>query len=163
MSSTTIITAPPAAAPTTDTGNKIKTGLRYVGANATGALTLFVALGTLSPDQQTQILSSAHTMYQSTHDFVGAAANIWYIVFPVLAIWLGKMGVNSSGFGSMMDKIFAAAKSGDENAKTVLLNAAASPEIGTTAIINKEMAAVPATAGNVVSTPEAAARVAQTQ
>lgn len=151
------------AAPITDTSNKVMTGLRYVGANATGALTLFVALGTLAPEQQVDILKSAHTMYQSTHDFIGAAANIWYIVFPILAIWLGKMGINSSGFGVMMDKVFAAAKSGDQNAKVALLNAAASKEIGTTAIINKDMAPIPATSSNVVSTPEAAAAVSKMQ
>jgi hypothetical protein len=137
----------------TDTSNKVNTALRYIGSNATGALAVFVALGTLTPEQQTQILSSAHTIYQSTHDLVGAFANIWYIVFPIAAVYLGKMGVNSSGFGAMMDKIFTAAKAGDESAKVAIVNAAASPAIGSQGVVNAEMAANPATAPNVVAAP----------
>jgi hypothetical protein len=136
-----------------DTMNKIVVASRYLGSNATGGLAVFVALGTLSPEQQTQILSSAHTMYQATHDFVGAFANIWYIVFPIAAVYLGKMGVNSSGFGTMMDKIFAAAKAGNVDAKVAIVNAAASPEIGSQGVVNPGIASNPATAENVVSTP----------
>jgi len=135
----------PTPTPPTDTGNKIVVGLRYLGANATGALTLFVALGTLTPDQQVQILKSANTIYNSSKDIVGAAANIWYIVFPILAIWLGKLGINASGFGNMMDRVFAAAKAGNKEAQVAIVNAAASPDIGTKAIINPTLAAEPST------------------
>jgi hypothetical protein len=136
--------------PTNENTNKANTALRYLGTGVSGGLSVFVALGTLSPEQQTQILSSAHIMYQSTHDFIGAAANLWYIVFPIVAIWLGKLGVNSSGFGAMMDKIFAAAKAGDQNAKVTIVSAAASKEIGTVGIVNPALAADPATPDNVV-------------
>jgi hypothetical protein len=62
-----------------------------------------------------------------------------------------KMGVNSSGFGNMMDRIFAAAKAGNVDAKVAIVNAAASPEIGSTGVVNPAMAANPATSANVVS------------
>lgn len=137
----------------TDTANKVNVALRYVGSNATGALTLAVALGTLSPEQSATVIAQVHIMYQATHDFIGAFASIWYIVFPILAIWLGKMGVNSSGFSAMMDRIFAAAKAGNVDAKVAIVNAAASKEIGSQGVVNPEMAANPATAGNVVSAP----------
>lgn len=146
-------TAP--AKPVTDTSNKISAALRYLGSNATGGLSVFVVLGMLSPDQQVEILKSAHQMYDATYAFVGAAANIWYIVFPILAAVLMKMGINSSGFGVMMDKIFTAAKSGNMDAKVALVNAASSRAIGTQAIVNPELAPLAATAGNVVSTPAA--------
>jgi hypothetical protein len=133
--------------------NKIVVASRYLGSNATGALTLAVVLGALSPEQQTQILSSVHVMYQATHDFVGAFANIWYIVFPVLAVYLTKLGINSSGIGTMMNKVFAAAKAGDVGAKVAIVNAAASPDIGSQGVINKEMASNPATSDNVVAMP----------
>lgn len=141
------------AKPVTDTGNKISTALRYLGSNATGGLAVFVVLGTLSPDQQVQILKSANTIYNSTHDIVGAMANIWYIVFPIAGAYLAKFGINSSGFGVMMDKVFAAAKSGNVDAKVAIVNAAASPAIGSQGVVNPELAANPATAGNVVSAP----------
>lgn len=137
----------------TDTSNKINVALRYLGSNATGGLAVFVALGTLDPAQQTEILSSAHTMYVATHDFIGAAANIWYIVFPIAALWLGKMGVNSAGFGNMMDKLFAAAKAGNVDAKVAIVTAAASPDIGSKGVVNATMAANPATPSNVVANP----------
>lgn len=142
--------------PVTDTSNKINVALRYLGSNATGGLAVFVALGTFSPDQQVQILKSAHQMYQASADFVGAAANIWYIVFPALAVILAKMGINSSGFGAMMDKVFAAAKSGNVDAKVAIVNAAASKDIGTQAVVNPSLAKLAATAGNVVAAPELA-------
>jgi hypothetical protein len=135
----------------TDTANKVNVALRYLGSNATGALTLAVALGSLSPDQSALIISKIHVMYQATQDFVGAFASIWYIVFPIIAAWLMKMGVNSSGFGNMMDRIFAAAKAGNVDAKVAIVNAAASPEIGSTGVVNPAMAANPATSANVVS------------
>ncbi len=138
-----------------DTTNKIIVAARYLGSNATGALAVFVALGTLSPDQQTQILASAHTIYQSTHDLIGAFANIWYIVFPIAAVYLGKLGVNSSGFGAMMDKIFTAAKAGNVAAQVAIVNAAASPEIGSKGVVNPSLAANSATAPNVVASPMA--------
>lgn len=141
--------------PTTDVGNKASTALRYLASNATGALTLFVALGSVSPDQQVDILKSAHAMYQASHDFVGAAANIWYIVFPIVGIWLGRMGVNSSGFGAMMDKIFKAAQSGNRDAQVAIVTAAASPDIGTQAIINPMLAAEPSTPATVASSVSA--------
>lgn len=137
----------------TDTSNKINVGLRYLGSNATGALTLAVALGSLSPEQSALILSKIHIMYQATQDFIGAFASIWYIVFPIVALWLGKVGVNSAGFGNMMDKLFAAAKAGNVDAKVAIVTAAASPDIGSTGVVNATMAANPATPSNVVAKP----------
>lgn len=136
-----------------DSNNKLAVMTRYAGQYAAGGLTVFVALGTLTPDQQTQILSSTHTMYTATQAFVGAAANIWYIVFPILAIYLTKLGINSTDIGAMMDRIFKAAKAGNVDAKVAIVNAAASPEIGSQAVVNKEMASNPATSVNVVAAP----------
>jgi hypothetical protein len=102
-----------------------------------------------------EILKSANTIYNSTRDIVGAAANVWYIVFPIVALYLGKLGVNASGIGTMMDKVFAMAKSGNLEAKVAIVNAAASPAIGTQAIVNPELAPLAATANNVVVTPSA--------
>lgn len=143
--------------PVTDTGNKVNVAFRYLASNATGGLAVFVALGTMSPDQQVEILKSANTIYNSSRDIVGAAANIWYIIFPIVGIYLAKLGVNASGIGTMMDKVFAMAKSGNVEAKVAIVNAAASKDIGTTAVVNAELAKLAATAGNVVSTPAAAA------
>ncbi len=142
-----------ASAPATDTSNKIAVGLRYLGSNATGALTLAVVMGSLSPDQSALILSKIHVMYQATQDFVGAFASIWYVVFPIAAAYLAKVGINSSGFGAMMDKIFAAAKAGNVDAKVAIVNAASSRDIGSAGVVNPEMAANPATSGAVVASP----------
>lgn len=142
--------------PATETAHKINVALRYLGSNATGGLTVFVVLGMLTPDQQVEILKSAHTMYESTYAFAGAAANIWYIVFPIVAVWLGKLGVNASGIGAMMDNVFKMAKAGNVDAKVAIVNAAASPEIGTQAVVNPSLAPLAATAGNVVAAPELA-------
>jgi hypothetical protein len=146
--------AAPASAPT-ETKHKLNVAMRYLGSNATGGLAVFVALGTLTPDQQVAILKSANQMYEATYSFVGAAANIWYIVFPIVGVWLAKLGWNASGVGTMMDNIFAMAKAGNVQAKVAIVNAAASPAIGSQGVVNPELAANPATAGNVVSSPAA--------
>ena len=129
----------------TETSNKTKVGFRYLGTFAAGSLTLFVALGTITPENQAEILKSARVVYDSTYNIIGAVANIWYLVFPAIAAMLGKFGVDASGWGTMIDKVFAAAKAGDKGAAVAIVNAAASPEIGTKAIINPELARDPAT------------------
>jgi hypothetical protein len=92
-----------------------------------------------------------HVMYQATQDFVGAFASIWYIVFPIISAYLLKMGVNSSGFGVMVDKILTAAKAGNKDAQVALVSAAASPDIGTKAIINPLLSTEAATPATVVA------------
>jgi hypothetical protein len=134
-----------------DTGNKVNTAIRYIGSNVSGGLAIFVVLGAMSPEQSAIVLAKMHVMYSATQDFVGAFASIWYIIFPIASAYLLKLGVNSSGFGNMMDKIFKAAQSGNESAKLQIVNAAASPDIGTQAIINPVMAANPATPSTVVA------------
>lgn len=142
----------------TGTANKVNVALRYLGSNATGGLTVFVVLGMLTPEQQVDILKNAHAMYDATYAFIGAAANIWYIVFPIIAAWLLKMGVDSSSVGSMMDRLFALAKAGNKQAQVAIVTAAASPALGTQAIINPALAPVPETPGNVVVNVAAAAQ-----
>lgn len=131
--------------------DSVKTTLRYLGSNATAALTVCVVFGAMTPEQSQSILANFHTMYVATHDFVGAFANIWYIIFPILSGVLLKMGLNAGGVGAMMDRVFKAAKEGDVDAKVAIVSAAASPEIGTKAVINPTLAANPATPGNVVA------------
>lgn len=149
MTDTTTSPAP------TGTANKVNVALRYLGSNATGGLTVFVVLGLLSPEQQVDILKNAHAMYDATFALVGAAANIWYIIFPLIAGMLLKMGVDASNVGNMMNRLFALAKAGNIEAKVAIVNAAASPAIGTQAIVNPELAPLAATAGNIVATPAA--------
>ena len=156
MTDTTTTPAP------TGTANKVNVALRYLGSNATGGLTVFVVLGLLTPEQQVDILKNAHAMYDATYAFIGAAANIWYIVFPIIAGLLLKMGVDSSGIGNMVDRVFALAKAGNKDAQIAIVKAAAAPERGTKAIINPVRAPEPATPGNVVATPAAAVEVAKT-
>lgn len=146
----------PAVKPETEVASKTKVGLRYLASNATGAMSVFVVLGFMTPEQQADVLKNASVIYDSTYAMIGAAANIWYIVFPIIAIWLGKMGIDSSGFGNMVGRVFAAAAAGNKDAKVALINAAASPAIGTQAIVNPDLAPLPTTPGNVVVSPEAA-------
>lgn len=150
----TDITTTPAP---TGTANKVNVALRYLGSNATGGLTVFVVLGLLSPEQQVEVLKSAHQMYDATYAFVGAAANIWYILFPIIALYLGKMGIDASGVGSMVDRVFALAKAGNRQAQIAIVKAAAAPELGTQAIVNPVLAPAPETPGNVVASAAVAA------
>ena len=96
-----------------DSNTNTGTVHRYVGSNLTGGLTVFVALGTLSPEQAQDVLKNVHVMYESTQSFVGAFANIWYIVFPIAALYLGRLGIKSNAVGSFMDRVLKIAQSGN--------------------------------------------------
>lgn len=152
MADTTNIPAKPA----TDTKNSVATASRYAGVFSLGSVGVFMFLGTFSPDQQTQILHSANVMYTSLQAFVGAAADIWFIVFPVVAIWLGKMGIDSGKIGNVVNRVFALAKAGNLEAKVALVSAASSRDIGTQAIINPTLAPLAETPANVVVSAAAA-------
>ena len=156
---TTATTASNSAAAPSDTKNSVKTASRYAGVVSLGSVGVFMFLGTFSPEQQTQILHSANIMYTSLQAFVGAAADIWFIVFPVIAIWLGKMGIDSGKIDNVVNRVFDLAKAGNLEAKVALVNAASSPAIGTQALVNPELAPLPSTAGNVVATPAAVSLV----
>jgi hypothetical protein len=135
----------------TDLGNKANAAMRYVASNVSGGLMLFVALGAMSPEQSATVIAQMHVMYQATQNFIGAFASIWYIIFPIVSGYLLKVGVNSSGFGVMMDKIFKAAQAGNKDAQVAIVSAAASPTIGTKAIINPMLASEAATPATVVA------------
>src|ERR1700757_2005492 len=83
--------------PQTETVAKATVASRYLGTFGSGGLTILIAIAGLPEDQQQKVLQSIHQIQADTYDIIGAASSIWYIVFPVLAIWLGKMGVDSSG------------------------------------------------------------------
>lgn len=153
--SDTATTASNSAAAPSNTKNAVTIASRYAGVFGLGSVGVFMFLGTFTPDQQTQILHSAHVMYTSLQTFVGAAADIWFIVFPAIAVWLTKIGIDSGKIGNVVNRIFDLARAGNLEAKVALVNAASSPEIGTQAIVNPELAPLAATAGNVVSTPAA--------
>jgi hypothetical protein len=139
----------------TDTTNKVKTGSRYATVFSMGGMAIFMFLGTFSPDQQASILESANLMYESLRTFIGAAADIWFIVFPVIAAVLTKWGIDAGGIGNAVNRVFALAKAGNLEAKVALVNAASSPDIGSRGVVNAELAPLAATSGNVVSTPAA--------
>lgn len=117
---------------------------RYLGQNVLGGLTVFVVLGTISPEQAQDILKNVNVMYEATRSFVGAFANIWYIVFPIAALWLGKIGISTNGFGGFMERLLKTAQSGNSpeaaaaqkqlvDATTTMLNTTV-PQVATTQV-----------------------------
>lgn len=108
---------------TTETKNKVNVAARYVGSNALGALTLAAALAGMPTEQAHQIVDGLQKMYEATQDFVGAFAGVWFIIFPIIASLLAKLGIDASGFGAMVGKVLAAAKAGDANAQAQVVQA----------------------------------------
>lgn len=96
-----------------DSNTNTGTVFRYIGSNLTGGLTVFVALGTLSPEQAQDVLKNVHVMYAATQSFAGAFANIWYIIFPIAALYLGRLGIKSNAVGAFMDRVLKVAQSGN--------------------------------------------------
>ena len=145
------ISGPATTGQVTDTKNKANAAARYLGSNFSGGFMLLAVLAGLPPEKSQSVVVSLHAIYVSLQDVVGQFSNVWYVVFPVISGWLMKVGVNSSGFGVMMDKILTAAKSGNIEAAKTIVSAAASPEIGTKGIVNPVLAPAPDTPPTVVA------------
>lgn len=135
---TLINNPPPLPAPTTETGNKVKAASRYVASNAMGAAAILMVLAGLPKDQAASLLASLNDMYTAVQDFIGAFGKVWFLIFPAFSVWLAKMGVDASGFGVMIGKVLAAAKSGNTSAQAQVIHATGS--------LLSEPKAVPSTA-----------------
>lgn len=128
MNETATITAPPPitapVAAQSEVRNKTNVATRYVASNAAGAMGLLMILAGMPQDQAATLLSSLNSMNAALYDFIGAFSSAWYIAFPVVSVWLGKMGVDASGFGAMINKVLAAAKAGNVAAQVQVVQSA---------------------------------------
>lgn len=141
----------------TELQNKFSALKRY-GVTAGGtALTIMAVLQLLSPEQVTEIKAQAEILNQSIITGYGALTKMWIIAGPVAVGFAVKMGWNSSSVQALAGKLLGIAKNDQDpkatEAKVALVNAAASPDIGSQGVVNKELAANPLTAGNVVAAP----------
>jgi hypothetical protein len=141
----------------TELSNKLNSALRYGGAAAGTAFTLMSVISLLTPDQVVQLKANIETLKTSIITGYGALVNMWIILGPVAIGVAAKMGWNSSGVQAMARKLLSIAANDQDpksmQAKVEIVNAAASPEIGTTAVVNTALAADPNTASNVVAAP----------
>lgn len=142
----------------TELSNKLSSLKRY-GATAGGtALTLLGALSFLDAGQIAEIKAQVDILNQSFVTAYGALTKMWIILGPIGVAVAARMGWNSSGVKELAGKLLGIAANGADpksiEAKVELVNAAASPAIGSQGVVNKELAANPATAGNVVAAPE---------
>lgn len=149
------------AAPATELQNKLSTLYRYAGSSGATLLTVLGALAFLSPEQIIEVKAQVDVLNSSLITAYGALTKMWIILGPVGVAVAAKMGWNSSGVQALAGKLLSIAKT-DDAAKEVLVTAAASPSIGTEAIINPTLAPRAATPGNVVVSAEAAKAVGAT-
>ena len=89
----------------TETGNKLNAGLRYAGTSAATIFTMMGALAILSPDQIAQLSIAVHQLNDSILSAYGALTKMWVILGPIAALYLGKVGVQSSGVKAIADKL----------------------------------------------------------
>lgn len=141
----------------TEFSNKLNAALRYGGTTAGTVFTLMGVLSLLTPDQVVALKANVETLKQSIVTGYGALMNMWVILGPLLILWLGKMGWNSSTVQALAGKLLKiAANTADpasQKAKVEIVNAAVSPAIGSTGVVNKLLAADPATSAKVVASP----------
>jgi len=141
----------------TEFSNKLNAALRYGGTTAGTAFTMMAVLSLLSPDQVVALKANVETLKNSILTGYGALVNMWVILGPVGVMLLAKMGYSSSSVQAMAAKLLKiaanAADPASKQAKVEIVNAAASPAVGSTGVVNKVLAADPATAPNVVASP----------
>lgn len=142
----------------TESQNKLNAALRYGGTTAGTLFTVMGVMSLLSPDQITQLGVAVHDLNASILTAYGALTKMWVILGPVGVVILGRAGFKSSSVQAMAAKLFKIATNDNDpaqkEAKVALVNAAASPDIGSQGVVNKDLAADPATSGNVVAAPE---------
>lgn len=141
----------------TEFSNKLNAALRYGGTTAGTAFTMMAVLSLLSPDQVVALKANVETLKTSILTGYGALLNMWAILGPVAVMILAKAGYSSSSVQAMAGKLLKiaanAADPASKQAKVVIVNAAASPAVGSTGVVNKVLASDPATAPNVVASP----------
>lgn len=140
----------------TELSNKLGSALRYGSATAGTAFTMMAVLSLLSPDQVVSLKANVETLKTSIITGYGALVNMWIILGPVAIGIAAKLGWNSSSVQALAGKLLTIATNktdpkGATEAKVVLVNAAASKAIGSQGVVNPELAANPATPGNVVA------------
>lgn len=140
----------------TELQNKLSAAKRYGSTAGATLLTVLGALSFLTPEQIVEVKAQVDVLNQSIVTAYGALTKMWIILGPVGVAVAAKLGWNSSGVQALAGKLLDIAKT-DDKAKEVLVTAAASPEIGTQAIINPSLAPSPATPDNVVVSASAAA------
>lgn len=140
----------------TELSNKLNSALRYGGATAGTAFAFLALISILSPEQVAELKAQVEILNNSIITGYGALIKMWIILGPIAIGVAAKLGWNSSSVQAMAGKLLTIATNvndpkGATEAKVVLVNAAASKDIGSQGVVNPEMAANPATAANVVA------------
>jgi hypothetical protein len=139
----------------TEFGNKLNSALRYGGTVAGTGFTLLAVMSLLSADQVAELKTQIEVLNNSILTAYGAVVKMWVILGPIAVMWLAKMGYDSSTIKAMAGKLLKIAANrvdpSSTDAKIAIVSAAASPSIGTLAVINPTMAAHPETPTNVVA------------
>lgn len=143
----------------TEFGNKLNAALRYGGASAGTMIGVFGAMQFVTPEQAQELVVQVHVLNESVLTMYGALSKMMVILGPMGVVVAGYFGIKSSSVKELAGKLLriAANKASPEQAleaKVAIVNAAASPQIGSQGVVNKELASNPQTAGNVVAAPE---------
>lgn len=134
------------------------------GRNYAGQIIAFAGgIGVMSAAQQKGLTDALVEIGNGVSMVFHGASSAWTILAVVAAPIVGPLLARWASNSAKVESQAAAVKAAVEDpntaiskeAKVAIVSAAASPEIGTTAIVNPELAAEPATPGNVVSTKAA--------
>ena len=148
----------------TESRNKLNALLRYAGTSGGTLLTIMGVFSLLSPEQIVDVKQQIEIFNNSIVSAYGALTKMWIILGPVAIAFLAKAGWNSSTVQAMTSKLLGIATNTSnlaaaQAARVELVKAAASPAIGTQAIVNSALAADPATPANVVVSAAAASSI----
>lgn len=148
----------------TETGNKLRSLLRYAGTSGGTLITIMGVFSFLSPEQIVEVKQQIEIFNESVLTMYGAVTKMGMILGPAAVILCAKLGWNSSSVQALTSKLLGIATNTSnlaaaQSARVELVKAAASPAIGTQAIVNPALAADPATPANVVVSAAAATAI----
>ena len=111
------------------TENQVNAALRHVGTSAATAVTVFTALGFLSPEQAQGIVAAMQDVVAGLQQAFGGFSRIAIIIGPVFATLMAAYAAKSGSAASLVGTLLKMAHT-DATAKTALVNAtSALPEV----------------------------------
>jgi len=128
------------------TENQVNAALRHVGTSAATAITVFTALGFLTPEQSQGIVSAMQDVVAGLQQAFGGFSKIAIIVGPIFATLMAAYAAKSGSASSLVGTLLKMANNNDA-AKTALVNA-------TTSLPEVEKVVAPTLAPNPATSPK---------
>jgi hypothetical protein len=136
----------------------VKGVLTGVSSHVITAATTIAALGLVNPEDVKTFIEAIHQFNDGLAQTVGALGKMWIVIGPLAAWFVARLGITNPTVQNLLATLTKMATSGtnaEQTQKQADIASATAELPKVTGVVAPELAAVPSTPGNVVSTPAA--------